>query len=673
MERGAEDFVRDIAAQAELRTPLNYRTIAHTLSDSSTGSSSSPYLSPATRDGSSSSSSGLLSLPDELLAEFKKPRRRAADLDRTPSTEEIFSPSPDPRKHRIADMASPVPKGRPLTSANKLWEEKFDKLSHEKQEMELRYAGEIRSLKSRLREQESTLSQKGEEIEQLQQQLADSNRRSERLLDGLNNGLFISSERYNELRRVDAQQLQPLDVIRLRVHEAVQPLKQQIGELQSDLESALNVATDTADLSETKHQQLVSRMHVAENKVKTLTANIHRLEEENTALLDRLGSEKARLAEYRDKGAAYDNLLARNKELQLQVEELLVKGNRQDREAEDLRAERDQLRLQLDRAKDEARHAAENSRSKADARVDAEINLLQQARERELTEIRENSRALYERENAMLRTNYEDATLRYNRLNTQYEALQRQHDDLVKEHRRSTLENETALSELRSNLKVKSFELERITAAYEERGQSLETAKLETECSHEKVRIIREEYSKLERDSLRRITELETRLSHSESRLLTYDQLETELDQAVLEAGRSAARTSGMLEGEEGPDVAQLLGFHGGSNDGAENDEEEEEGKQGVSTTWDAAGAANQEVGKGKPPSDDRKAAGGEGSQRGTSSDTLVSLLSSGLPTSTRRRVRQCITLAQRLVRVRHHSLLWLNLGGVTLHCVTSG
>lgn len=305
-------------------------------------------------------------------------------------------------------------------------------------------------------------------------------------------------------------------------------------------------------------------------------------------------------------------------------------------------------------------------------KLDAEIRRLQEQSARELEEVRVHSREVYEREARSLREARSEAQSELARVTSRLETVQRTHDAFVLSHQAATSESSVAVAEIRSQLKVKAFELERLGLAHEEQGNTLRQVRLEAEVLREKLEVVRGEYLALEARLHRDTAELEAKLLSEREKVEAYEALELELDSAVLEAGAAEAEVA--LEGRRRPRRTRRA-F--GVDDGDDDEEEEEEGgdNAGGEDEEGAGGFDDDEEDGGLVDGDDdagsrhvrryprRERLGGRPHSSSASASpyfsarrpqsSVLAALGAGVPTATRRRVRQSIQLAERLVRAQ--------------------
>ena len=116
--------------------------------------------------------------------------------------------------------------------------------------------------------------------------------------------------------------------------------------------------------------------------------------------------------------------------------------------------------------------------------------------------------------------------------------LQRKYDELLNEFRQYQSTNEVRVGELQSEIKLKTFEFDRMQLLYEENLKSLKTLQMESEKLQKKNELIQKEYFNLQVQSDRRLMEIDTELNDKRTKLQVYEKVEQELDEVVMQAAQ---------------------------------------------------------------------------------------------------------------------------------------
>ena len=99
---------------------------------------------------------------------------------------------------------------------------------------------------------------------------------------------------------------------------------------------------------------------------------------------------------------------------------------------------------------------------------------------------------------------------------------------------------ENRVSELRAELKLKAFELERARMLVEEHVASNQRALLENEKLQKKVELVQAEYYGLQMQNDKRFMEIESELSEKKARLQSYEKVEDEMDSVIKQVAESS-------------------------------------------------------------------------------------------------------------------------------------
>lgn len=214
----------------------------------------------------------------------------------------------------------------------------------------------------------------------------------------------------------------------------------------------------------------------------------------------------------------------------------------------ELKRAKEELVEKLVRVREEHQHSYEE-------KLNAELNRLQTRTASDLESIRSNQRDAYEREIAGLKESRDQVRAELEKLRTAVDGTQEDYHALQEEHRRLQSQLETERTDTRNALKLKSFEYERLSLTYEESMSDFRKLKIDHEVQAKKQTVLKQEFYTLQGDSQKRILELEASEKNLNEKLSMYQQLEYELDMAILNAGGvdevqdKAALGSGQIRG----------------------------------------------------------------------------------------------------------------------------
>ena len=126
---------------------------------------------------------------------------------------------------------------------------------------------------------------------------------------------------------------------------------------------------------------------------------------------------------------------------------------------------------------------------------------------------------------------------------TRYVQLQREHDSTVREAAEAAGRAHAQSAELRAECKLRAFEAERLRMQAEGAVVSARQSQVDFEAASQKLEVLRAEYYRLQSASAAKVATLEASHAALSERVGTYERLEEQLDQAVLQLGAAAYET----------------------------------------------------------------------------------------------------------------------------------
>ncbi|XP_057313065.1 progesterone-induced-blocking factor 1-like [Hydractinia symbiolongicarpus] len=456
-------------------------------------------------------------------------------------------------------------------------EDKLTDVNHEKQMMSAKYEAKLRMIQeegtkkiNKLRSdlQESLKSQAL--YKEKYEALSSSTLSSKKLLVDVE----LSEEEYLDMKGKSDEDLSMQEMFKLKVYERVRPLKVQNETLQQRLDLI------TSDLHDRESEIEQLRMeNEEERKVRAeLDIRCQRFQVQIEDLRSQLSHKT-----YRNKN--YDNVSSERDALERQIVdfektctvykvELENKANQmealrsqmveQNQTLALLRQDKDYLSKQVNelhprykvleeryehttKQLDEVKHSREelyekylNSREtykrEYEERMKKELEELSARTNNELNKIKESTTEMYERENRTLRDTKNSALQEQNRLMKSEKHLQQKFNELIGEFRQLQLSSDSKIAESQNEVKLKSFELDRVQLLHEEALNNVKQMVLQNDTLSKKMETISKEYYALKGSSERRLTEVEGRNQELESKLKIYEKLEQELDDVVMQA-----------------------------------------------------------------------------------------------------------------------------------------
>ncbi|XP_067418883.1 progesterone-induced-blocking factor 1 [Emydura macquarii macquarii] len=462
-----------------------------------------------------------------------------------------------------------------LTKIEEL-EEKLNDTIHQKQLLSLRLDNQLALQQEDARKHQELMKQEMETILMRQKQLEETNHQLRERAGDIRRSLRdleLTEDYYEKLKSLPEDELSIPEYVSIRFYEVVHPLKKELNELQMKKEdlseelsyyksqlkcvmenyederrsrSELEVRCQrlTLELADTK-QMIQQGDYRQENydKVKCeRDAFEHELSElrRKYEILD--VSHKAQAKERNDLSKEVItlqqsvNLLQKDKDyLNRQNMELSVRcAHEQDRlerlqiQLEDAKKAREEMYEKYVTSRDHYKTEYEN-------KLHDELEQIRLKTNQEIEQLRSTSKEMYERENRNLREARDNAVAEKERAVVAEKDALGKYEQLLEQYRQLQVNTESKVAELLHQSKLKSFESERVQLMQEETAKNLSQCQLECEKYQRKLEVLTKEFYSLQASSETRIMELQAQNSEHQARLDTYEKLEKELDEIIMQ------------------------------------------------------------------------------------------------------------------------------------------
>ncbi|XP_066169481.1 progesterone-induced-blocking factor 1 isoform X1 [Sylvia atricapilla] len=462
-----------------------------------------------------------------------------------------------------------------LTKIEEL-EEKLNDAIHQKQLLSLRLDSQLALQQEDARKHQALMKQEMETILLRQKQLEETNHQLRERAGDIRRSLRdleLTDECYEKLKSLPEDQLSIPEYISVQFYEVVHSLRRELSDLQmkkeslteelSGYRSQLKSLTEsyederrsrselevrcqrlTLELADTKqliqqgdyrqqnYDKVKCERDVFEHELSELRRNYEILEvsyKTQTKERNDLAKELATLQQSL-------NLLQKDKDyLNRQNMELSVRCAH-----EEDRLERLQIQLEdAKKAREEMyeKYVASRDHHKAEyeRRLHEELEQIRFKTNQEIEQLRSTSKEMYERENRNLREARDNAVAEKERAVTAEKDSLRKYDQLLEQYRQMQLGTESKVAELLHQSKLKSFETEHVQLMQQETAKNLSQCQMECEKYQRKLEVLTKEFYSLQSSSETRIIELQTQNSEFQARLDTYEKLEKELDEIILQ------------------------------------------------------------------------------------------------------------------------------------------
>ncbi|NXR45831.1 PIBF1 factor, partial [Hippolais icterina] len=466
-----------------------------------------------------------------------------------------------------------------LTKIEEL-EEKLNDAIHQKQLLSLRLDSQLALQQEDARKHQALMKQEMETILLRQKQLEETNHQLRERAGDIRRSLRdleLTDECYEKLKSLPEDQLSIPEYISVHFYEVVHSLRRELSDLQMKKESLTEELTGcrsqlksltesyederrsrselevrcqrlTLELADTKqliqqgdyrqqnYDKVKSERDVFEHELSELRRNYEILE----VSYKTLAKERNDLAKELATIQQSLNLLQKDKDyLNRQNMELSVRSAH-----EEDRLER--LQIQLEEAKKAREEMYEkyvasrqvivyHHKAEYEKRLHEELEQIRLKTNQEIEQLRSTSKEMYERENRNLREARDNAVAEKERAVIAEKDSLRKYDQLLEQYRQMQLGTESKVAELLHQSKLKSFETEHIQLMQQETAKNLSQCQMECEKYQRKLEVLTKEFYSLQSSSETRIIELQTQNSEFQARLDTYEKLEKELDEIILQ------------------------------------------------------------------------------------------------------------------------------------------
>ncbi|XP_014726433.1 PREDICTED: progesterone-induced-blocking factor 1 isoform X1 [Sturnus vulgaris] len=462
-----------------------------------------------------------------------------------------------------------------LTKIEEL-EEKLNDATHQKQLLSLRLDSQLALQQEDARKHQALMKQEMETILLRQKQLEETNHQLRERAGDIRRSLRdleLTDECYEKLKSLPEDQLSIPEYVSIRFYEVVHSLRRELSDLQMKKESLTEELSGyrsqlkclaesyederrsrselevrcqrlTLELADTKqliqqgdyrqqnYDKVKCERDVFEHELSELRRNYEILEVSYKAQMKERNDLAKELATVQQSL----NLLQKDKDyLNRQNMELSVRCAH-----EEDRLERLQIQLEdAKKAREEMyeKYVASRDHYKAEyeKRLHEELEQIRLKTNQEIEQLRNTSKEMYERENRNLREARDNAVAEKERAVIAEKDSLRKYDQLLEQYRQMQLGTESKVAELLHQSKLKSFETEHVQLMQQETAKNLSQCQMECEKYQRKLEVLTKEFYSLQSSSETRIIELQTQNSEFQARLDTYEKLEKELDEIILQ------------------------------------------------------------------------------------------------------------------------------------------
>ncbi|XP_035176634.1 progesterone-induced-blocking factor 1 isoform X1 [Oxyura jamaicensis] len=464
-----------------------------------------------------------------------------------------------------------------LTKIEEL-EEKLNDAIHQKQLLSLRLDSQLALQQEDARKHHALMKQEMETILMRQKQLEETNHQLRERAGDIRRslrGLELTDDSYEKLKSLPEDQLSIPEYVSIRFYEVVHPLRNELSDLQAKKEtlteeisgyksqlkcvmesyederrsrSELEVRCQrlTLELADTK--QMIQQADYRQENYDKVKCERDAFEHELSELRRKYEilevSHKAQAKERNDLSKELTtiqqslNLLQKDKDyLNRQNMELSVRCAHEEDRLERLQVQLEDAKKAREEMYEKYVASRDHYKTEYEKRLHEELEQLRLKTNQEIEQLRSTSKEMYERENRNLREARDNAVSEKERAVIAEKDALRKYDQLLDQYRQMQLGTESKVAELLHQSKLKSFESEHVQLMQQETAKNLSQCQIECEKYQRKLEVLTKEFYSLQSSSETRIIELQTQNSEFQARLDTYEKLEKELDEIIMQTG----------------------------------------------------------------------------------------------------------------------------------------
>ncbi|KGL92630.1 Progesterone-induced-blocking factor 1, partial [Charadrius vociferus] len=461
-----------------------------------------------------------------------------------------------------------------LTKIEEL-EEKLNDAIHQKQLLSLRLDTQLALQQEDARKHQAIMKQEMETILLRQKQLEETNHQLRERAGDIRRSLRdleLTDDCYEKLKSLPEDQLSIPEYVSIRFYEVVHSLRKELNDLQmkkgslteelSGYKSQLKCLTEsyederrnrselevrcqrlTLELADTK--QMIQQGDYRQENYDKVKCERDIFEHELSELRRKYEilevSHKAQAKERNDLSKELAtiqqslNLLQKDKDyLNRQNMELSVRCAHEEDRLERLQIQLEDAKKAREEMYEKYVASRDHYKTEYEKRLHEELEQIRLKTNQEIEQLRSTSKEMYERENR-----YQEEIFRSEGGRALEQVAQeswwRSHPWRCSRYRQMQLGTESKVAELLHQSKLKSFESERVQLMQQETAKNLSQCQMECEKYQRKLEVLTKEFYSLQSSSETRIIELQAQNSEFQARLDTYEKLEKELDEIILQ------------------------------------------------------------------------------------------------------------------------------------------
>ncbi|CAH1778272.1 unnamed protein product [Owenia fusiformis] len=456
-------------------------------------------------------------------------------------------------------------------------EEQLNGTHHQKQILQARLETQLRLQEEESRKRQSAIKRQYENILEKQKDIESANKKLQaRAYDARRTlqDIILIDEEYEELKSQNEENLSLRDFVAVRVYESLRPLKieverhkSHIKQLQNELQTS-QLAIEECDEKyqeehrahenlKVSHQRLTLQLADTQTQIKQgdyKLENYDRVKLERDELehdlmelkkryvyieasLQTTSADRADLSSQTTSAKQSIALLTQDKDyLSKQVSDLTRKSLYAEEKLDDINTQLETVKKAREELYEKYMHARDQYKSEYEMKLREQLDEIRVRTNTEIDRLKTSTREMYERENRSLREARDSAQSERDRAVLEEKNTSAKLEQLMNEYRQQQINGDNALCETQNDLKMKAFEIERTQMVYEETLNNFKNSQLDIEKLQKKLEVLTKEYYAVETSRDKEVSILETQLKETKQKLETYEKLESELDDVVMQA-----------------------------------------------------------------------------------------------------------------------------------------
>ncbi|CAC5423073.1 PIBF1 [Mytilus coruscus] len=456
-------------------------------------------------------------------------------------------------------------------------EERLNDALHQKQILTARLESQLTIQEQESKRRQNLVKEELEDVRRKQQQLEGTNEKLQERAGNVRRSLrdlTLSEDRYYELRGQSEEDLSLRDYVAMKFYEAVRPVQTECDELRlrtstleadarssskqiSELQSKLDQERDEHGDIRVKYQKLVMDLSETKSQVKQedyKVNNYDQLKHERDHLEhDRLESQRqltvldgAHHTLQKERDELHSDFTAAKQSLSLlkqdkdyltkQVSDLTNRCTYAEEKLQQINAQLDDAKRSREEMYEKYVSSRDQYKTEYENKLKEELEQIRTKTNSEIDRLRTSTREMYERENRNLREARDMSISEKDRAQNTERETSTKYEQLMTQYRELQMNGDNKVVELQNDLKLKGFEVERTQMVHEETVRNLKEAQLEIEKHQKKIEVLTKEYYALQTSMEKKVVELESHISDKKAKLETYEKVEKELDDIVMQA-----------------------------------------------------------------------------------------------------------------------------------------